>query len=83
MVWVGVRRRWPLYLVHVEASLVHQHGRILMVWALRPHRRIVEEADVWITLSRALKVILFGGKDLGPPIVECILFGLELLLLLF
>ena len=37
----------------------------------------------WVALCWALKAVFFGGQDLGPSVVERILFGLKLLLFLF
>ena len=45
VVWVGVWRGWLLCHAHVVADLVHQHGRVLTVWARGPRRQIVVVAD--------------------------------------
>ena len=45
VVRVGVWRRWPLYLAHVVAGLVHRRGHVLTVWARGPRRQIVVVAD--------------------------------------
>ena len=41
VVRVGVRHKWPLYLAHVVAGLVQQHGHVLMVLARGPRHQIV------------------------------------------
>ena len=64
VVRLGVRRRWPLYLAHEMAGLVHQRGRVLTVLARGPRRQIV-------VVVKALDISFLGVgghilRQLGP-----------------
>ena len=42
-----------------------------------------QQLALGLTFDGSLGAVLFGRQDLGPPFIERILFGFELLLLLF
>ena len=48
-------------------------GLIIELW---------QQLALRVTFNRSLMAVFLSGQDLSPPFIKCILFGLELLLLL-